>query len=183
MSTPDHSRQAELRAQLSSTLASLNTPSPLAEFDFLVSPGEVNERHGTAIVLKYIFSSGTGIISIRSRDLYDGRQHFGDRAVRISTTPDRSQVAAPSKLYAFGRPVLSVPYFRDECCQPSTNLPGASRYVSDGRPEHLCLGHLMMKRELLEVSNQVRHLRELCDVYEEKYGLPFYLLPPVVPGG
>ncbi len=191
MSSPDQSRQAELRAQLSSALASLHRPSTLAEINVLVSHCEINERHGTGILLKHIFSSGAAIATIRSHDLYDGRQHFGDRALRIShTTQDRSQVAA-HVLKAFNdvRParVLSVPYFRDDVLSTIAlhdlfHAPVGTFLMDDQNIYAPAIPDEEIRELLNKSAIRFGISRELCEAYENKYELPFHLLPPVVPG-
>jgi FkbM family methyltransferase len=190
MSTLEHSKQAELRARLSSALASLNAPSALAGLDVLVSHCEVNERHGTGILLKNIFSSGPGILSIRSHDLYDGRQHFGSRDLRVShPTAERAQVAATILNALEGlRParVLSVPYFRDDVLSTIAlhelfQAPVGTYILDDQNIYAPAIPDDELQELLSKSTVRFGISRELCDAYENKYGLPFHWLPPVVP--
>ena len=46
--------------------------------DVILTPNEVNLRHGTGVIIRNIFSDSENILSIRFHDYYDGHQDFGD---------------------------------------------------------------------------------------------------------
>jgi FkbM family methyltransferase len=190
MSAPDPSRQAELRARLASAVASLNVRSAPGDTDIILSPNEVNDRHGTGIVLQHIFSSGAGILSIRSCDQFGGVQHFGDHNVRVShPTAHRSQVAETLLTALAGRRprrMLSIPYFRDDVLSAIGlydlfRAPVGTYLMDDQNIYVPSIPDVEMRELLTKSAIRFGISRELCDAYEDKYGLPFHFLPPVVP--
>src|ERR1700730_19329219 len=55
----------------------------------IVTPNEVNDRHGTGVIIGRAFSGTGKILSIRSSDLH-GDHQFGDVAIKI-IHPGRSR--------------------------------------------------------------------------------------------
>ncbi len=157
--------------------------------DVVVTMNEINDRHGTGPLVQRIFQGRKGIFSIRSRDDW-GVHDFGDWNVRISqqnhTRPECFRSVLSVLAGKTVRNVLCVPFLTDELL--------TSIVIKEAFGARLCV-YLMddqnvaqqvipdeLMREFLEKSSLrfVTH-PELRLAYEKKYGLPFYLLPAVVP--
>jgi hypothetical protein len=166
-----------------------DTASASDAIDVVVTLNEINERHGTGPLVKRIFAGRRGIFSIRSRDDW-GEHDFGDWDVRITQQGHSRAECFRSVLRVLRgrrvRHVVCVPYLWEELM--------TSIAVKEAFDAKLCL-YLMddqnvaadmipdsLMREFLEKCSLrlVTH-PELRDAYEEKYKLPFYILPAIVP--
>ena len=162
---------------------------PDAAVHVVVTLNEINDMHGTGPLLKRVFQGRRGMFSIRSRDDW-GTQEFGDWHMKISQVGDAREQAVRRVRRGLGdrhiKSVTCVPFLAAEIV---TALAITQAY--GGR---LC-GYIMddqnvaakgipdtLMREFLETcSLRLATHPELCHVYEQKYGLPFYCLPAVVP--
>ena len=66
----------ELQKKLSLSLQDLNSFADKFQesYDIIVSSNEINENHGVGVLLKRIFPDTSGIVSLRTTNLYDGQQ-------------------------------------------------------------------------------------------------------------
>jgi hypothetical protein len=169
---------------------SADAPSDLSEpIDVVVTPNEINERHGTGPLVKRIFAGRRGIFSIRSRDDW-GVHNFGDWHVKLSQQGANRAWCFRNVLHILRgrrvRSLLCVPFLQEELL--------TSIAIKEAFGAKLCL-YLMddqnvaantipdaLMREFLEKCSLrlVTH-PELRVAYQRKYNLPFYLLPAVVP--
>jgi hypothetical protein len=157
--------------------------------DVLVSHAEVNDRHGTGVLLQRLFPGGDGIVTIRSRDDYDACQEFGAWSARLpqpAPTPQAAERKVRRLLAGVPvRRVLAVP-FRPDDARTALALQGLygaplCTWVMDDRnvevagiPDAL-LGELLARSALrLAISPELR------DAYQRKFGLPFAFVPPLV---
>jgi hypothetical protein len=160
--------------------------------DALVTHDEVNERHGTGQLLQTIFGRGPELLTIHSHGFYGGRQATGLRAVHLPLGDvPRPEVYARALQASQGlrvRRVLCVPYYADDARTavalrdlfdaPLCTWVMDDQNVADHRIDDASL------RELLERSRlRLAIGPELRAAYEEKFGLPFHLAPPLVPAG
>ncbi|MFM7353118.1 MAG: hypothetical protein ACKO1G_08720, partial [Microcystis aeruginosa] len=69
----------ELQKELSLSLQDLNSFADKFQesYDIIVSSNEINEQHGVGVLLKRIFPDTSGIVSLRTTNLYGGDQDFG----------------------------------------------------------------------------------------------------------
>jgi hypothetical protein len=158
--------------------------------DVVVSHCEVNDRHGTGVLLQRLFGAGPRIVSIRSRDLYGGEQHFGARRLLLDHGGISTDEVAERVGIVLGgirvRRILCAPDYPDDA---RTALALALRsgaplvtWVMDDQNIHLqSIGDDLL-RPLFERSGlRLAISPELRAAYEEKFGLPFALVPPVAP--
>ena len=157
--------------------------------DVVVSHAEVNELHGTGVLLRRLFGDAPDLASIRSRDDYDARQRFGAWSARV-VQPGPDPAAALRRVRAVlgqgpVRRVLAVPYHADDARTALALLDAGGgplcTWVMDDRnvqaqgiPDEL-FGELLRRSALRLAISQ-----ELCDALQGKYGLPFAFVPPVV---
>lgn len=157
--------------------------------DVVVSHAEVNGRHGTGVLTERLFGGALDLVSVRSHDDYDARQAFGAWSVRIPQ-PDPSHAAVAGRVRAVFhgvtvRRVVAIPFYPDDV-QNALALQELSAgplctYVMDDRNVETAgipdaqLAELLSRSALrLAVSEEIR------DAYQDKFGLPFAYLPPVV---
>jgi hypothetical protein len=179
-----------LRERLARLIGSTSAPAgaPRTAVDVIVTHVEVCDKQGSGVLTKRIFGGSPGIVAVRSRDLYGGQQDFGDRAFLLAHGDSPRPEVFANVLSAFRgldvRRVVAIPYFADDV-RTTIALKqafGASlcTYVMDdqnvdtqGIPDPLL-------RELLAESDlRLAISCELREAYESKFGLRFWVLPPV----
>ena len=175
---------------LSQELGILSQLTSPRELDLIITNSEINERHGTGVLLQRVFgSSSEQIISLRSRNLYDGKQLFGKHIIQFDVT-GLSQGETTLLLqrhlgHLRPRRILAIPYFPDDflltiAAQELFNVPLCTYIMDDqningdGVGDDLVTGVLTRSRLCLGISPQ------LCDAYQKKYNVPFWFVPPVV---
>ena len=158
--------------------------------DVVVTPGELNDLHGTGFLVKRVFAGRQGILSLRVRDDYGGVHDFGEEAQRLDFDAERRPQAYAAALAAVAgrevRSVYSVPY-------TSADLTLAMA-TSDVTRAPLCLWEMddqcvtvpsiprpLMREFLGKCRLRLATHTELRDAYETAFGLPFFVLPAVVP--
>jgi hypothetical protein len=155
----------------------------------VVTANEVNHLHGTGPLVQRIFKNRRNIFSIRARNDWGGHD-FGDWNVCLrSRARGRSEAFTSVLSVLRGRhvaSVLCVPYLPDELLTSIAihECFGAKLcvYLMDDQnvASHNIPDALM--REFLErCSLRLTTHPELRFAYQSKYGLPFHLLPAVVP--
>lgn len=163
-----------------------------ATVDVIVTHIEVNERHGTGVLLKRLFGGSPDILSVRSRDLYGGEQTLGAHALLVSH-PDASRPMAFSRVLAAFRGfdvrrILCVPYYPDDALtalalRESHGAPLCT-FVMDDQNIHAAGIPDELMRELLERSDlRLAISSELRDAYQEKFGQRIWFQPPTVQPG
>ena len=157
--------------------------------DLVITACEVNPLHGTGTLLLRIFPEQGSIISLRAEDFYDGVTDFGRVRLRLPLAQAaRPVISAWLKSSLAGvniRRILCVPYTPAEAtlALAAHDLLGApmSVYVMDDK--NVCADGITdsLMRELLETSSLRLVIGpEMRDAYEEKYDMPFWVMPPVV---
>lgn len=162
-------------------------PSPA---DVIITPYEVNELHGSGILLQRIFRDSRSIISIRSQNAYSGRNLFG--AVRLCL-PRKG--AARDEIFsavlhwlrgAYVRRVLCAPYLPEDpiaaiAVKELFNVPLCTYIMDDHNVCASGISDSAMRELLAKSSLRLAISPEMRAGYEQKYGLKFWLLPPLVP--
>ena len=176
-------------AKIQAAVAAEAGPSPWEPIDVVVSLNEINDRHGTGPLVKRVCATRHPVFSIRSRDDW-GVHDFGRWNARISQQGCSRSECFLNVLSVLGgrkvRNVLCVPFLLDEIL--------TSIAIKEAFDARLCVWVMddqnvaatvvpdAAVRELLEKSSlRLATHPELRLAYERKYGLPFYILPAVVP--
>jgi FkbM family methyltransferase len=157
----------------------------------VVTPNEVNDRHGTGVIISRIFAGVPHILSIRSTDLH-GINSLGEFDLRFDhkNLPRTKSFERLLRSLAGNsiRYVLCVPYEPDDLLTALVlkEAFGAKLCVYVMDDNHLETGKI--PGELMEEALQKADLRlaispEMRDGYENRYRLKFWLRPPVVTPG
>ncbi|MCX8078023.1 MAG: beta-1,6-galactofuranosyltransferase [Geminocystis sp.] len=183
--------QIQLRRKLKKILRKLEAIQTSREYDFIVCHCEVNQRQGVGILLKRLFPDKQKIVSVRSHNLYDGKEDFARFSFLISHDNHKDISAAISKIQSLitnikPRRILAIPYFPDDVINAiaikrlfevplCTYIMDDQNIYAKGIPDEL-MKELISNSDLcLGVS------REICREYGEKYNRKFWFLPPVAP--
>ncbi len=160
----------------------------LSQADAIVTTNEVTDRHGTGVLLRRMFGSSRNILSIRSTSLYPEHQ-FGEEQLQFNHEGLSRQESFARVAFALNgstvRRVLCVPFHPDElltaiALKELFNVPLCT-YVMDDNNVFSCGIPDELMREALTKSNlRLAISPEMRDAYEEKFGLKFWVLPPVV---
>jgi hypothetical protein len=187
--SPEASSGLGLDGRLDVITAPNALPDGRAPIDVVVSLGEINDEHGTGPLVKRVFKGRRGIFSIRSQDHW--RIHdFGDWHVRLSPKrPTREECFREVLRVLAGRNIRTI-----TCVPFSTTEIFTSIAIHEIFGAKLCIWIMddqnvavngipdPIMRECLErCSLRLFTHPELRFAYEQKYGLPGYILPAVVP--
>lgn len=163
---------------------------PGVEVDVVVTPNEINDKHGTGVLVKRVFAGCGGIFSVRTRDDYGGDHSFGEASCVLSHAGVSRAEAFRNTLIALKgrsvRRIVCVPYVRDDLLTSIAlkEIFGAplciwimddQNIATDGIPDAI------MREGLEKSSLRLTTHPEMRQAYEKKYGLRFWLLPAVAP--
>jgi hypothetical protein len=172
------------------------SPSPvlprgtLSNADAIITPNEANPRHGIGIIVERFFADGgANTVSIRSHDTFGGEQSFGAQRLLISHAGLARWQSFELLLRILNANTISrivcIPFFPDDlvsaiCLKELFTCP-LCIYVMDGNnigahgiPDELFREALVKAELRLAISPEIR------DAYEKKFGVPFFVLPPLV---
>jgi hypothetical protein len=157
--------------------------------DAIITPNEPNLRHGIGIIVERFFGSFPNVLSIRSENSFGGEQNFGVFHVRISHAGLARWESYEQVLRILNgatiRRIVCIPFFSDDLitalCLKELFAAPLCVYVMDdnnigahGIPDQLFREALAKADLRLGISPEIR------DAYEEKFGFPFHVLPPLV---
>jgi hypothetical protein len=156
--------------------------------DAVITHCEVNDRHGTGVLLQRLFQGRSGIISLRSQNLYGGRQSFGDLKLRFrSSTGEVAQTAIARLFDGIGvRRILCVPYRPEEAhsalaLKEGTGAPICTYIMDDQNIYDRRMPDDLMHRLLDASALRLAISRELQSAYQRKFSLPVHYMPPLAP--
>ena len=171
------------------------TPLPRAALtgaEAIITPNEVNEKHGIGIIIERFFGRDHNVLSLRSQNSFRGEQKFGARQLEVSHAGLARWESYERLLHLLNgstvRRVLCVPFFADDlitaiCLKELFEAPLCVYVMDDnnigahGIPDHLFREALQKARLRLGISPEIR------DAYARKFSLPFHVLPPLVDEG
>ena len=180
------------RSRQSADQVRATTPLPRAVLtgaEAIVTPNEVNEKHGIGIIIERFFGEDKNVLSLRSQNSFRAEQSFGARQLEISHAGLARWESYERMLHLLNgstvRRVLCVPFFADDlitaiCLKELFEAPLCIYVMDDnnvgahGIPDHLFLEALQKARLRLGISPEIR------DAYARKFRLPFHVLPPLV---
>lgn len=171
------------------TTRKLPPATTMQNADVIISHFEVNDRHGTGVLLRKIFAESPNLLCVRTYSYYDNENYLGQQSFALAHDGlSRPEVFA-NVLRAFkgmtvGR-VVCVPFFQSEvwtaiALKELFDVPVCT-YIMDDRNIHDPAIPDALLAELLHKSS-VRLVisPEMQSAYTTKFGLSFGLLPPVV---
>lgn len=157
--------------------------------DVLITPCEINEFHGTGVLVKLIFGSGKNFVSVRTHQQYE-EHDFGWQEInlvngcegRLDCYRKALQIVNAHEV----RRILCIPWYEEDmllaiALKDITGAPMAI-YVMDDQSVHptgkiprATADEAFSKADLrLSISPEMR------DDYETQFRKKFWLLPPVV---
>ncbi|BDA75741.1 hypothetical protein CAL7716_099070 [Calothrix sp. PCC 7716] len=184
--------QAQLREQLLSLISYNYVPRSdnySQTFDVIITCNEVNERHGTGVLLRRIFKDSPNIFSIRSCNHYEGEHDFGEESACLPqvmlSKADIFAYVLQTFEYQNVRRILCIPYYPSDvlvaiAIKELFNIPLCTYIMDD---QNICSNGIpdSLMRELLDKSSlRLAISPEMRQAYEGKYRLKFWVLPPVV---
>jgi hypothetical protein len=166
------------------------TPLTMDEVDVFITMDEIVEKQGTGVLLKRIFKKEQNILTLRSRNHYNGKQSFGISSICFPLTGCSREesffrIAKLLKNYKIRR-VLCVPYSQEQLIIAITlremfNVPLCTWIMDDQNITVSSIPNALMDEFLSKSSLRLATHPELRDAYEAKFGYKFWLLPAVAP--
>lgn len=192
LSTPDIQnwiwRSLKLGKPINFKFEQLSTT--LVKATAVITACEMNDLHGTGVLVKRIVADTPNILSIRSMDLYSGEHDFGDLSFLISHVGLTRKESIQHILKTLGentiQRILCIPYRPDDLITSIIlnelfNAP-LGVYIMDD--QNICdpgIPDDLMREFLHRCSFRLATHPELRDAYEAKYSLKFGILPAIAP--
>ncbi len=161
----------------------------LEHVDVLVSCNEVNERHGTGILIKRMFADHTRVVSVRATDDYGGDQQWGRvQAVAPKVARDRAGlsrwVLQLTHRYHIDR-IFCVPYGERElelamALRDATKAPFCLYVMDDHNVHDNGISDAAMRESIEKATVCLAISSDLRDHYELKYSRRFWVAPPTI---
>jgi hypothetical protein len=184
---PDHREGvSDAKPDVTALFADADPATPI---HVVVTANEVNQLHGTGPLVKRLFQGRRHVLSIRARNDW-GVHDFGDWNICPSPRPrNRAETFGSILRILRGRnvaTVLCVPFLIDELFTSIAihECFGAKLCVYQMDDQNIAVNNIPdpLMREFLErASLRLATHPELRLAYEQKYGLPFFHLPAIVP--
>ncbi|MGA2771777.1 MAG: hypothetical protein ABSG26_13270 [Bryobacteraceae bacterium] len=182
----------KLNAMTADSARPLEPKPVLHGADAIVTHVEVCGCHGVGQLVQMMFDGEPNILSIRSANLYGGRQEFGGFDLCISHEDKSRDAVFCRVLDAVGQTtvkrVLCIPYYADDVRTAialkeifgvplCTYIMDDQNVCADGIPDDL-MSELLAKSQLrLAISP------EMSTVYGLKYGCRMWYMPALAPVG
>jgi hypothetical protein len=198
MAAPIQNHLRELSDKLNAMTADVGTsldaePRPaLHGADAIVTHVEVCGCHGVGRLVQTLFDGEPNILSVRSANLYGGRQEFGGLGLCVAHEDMNRDAVFRRVLDAVGQTtvkrVLCIPYFADDvrtalALKEVFGVPLCTYIMDD---QNVCAGGIPddLMRELLAKSRlRLAISPELATVYGLKYACRMWYMPPLAPSG
>jgi FkbM family methyltransferase len=161
-----------------------------APYDVIVTPCEVNNKHGTGILLDRIFGCSPHILSVRSIDYYKGEHSFGDVSINLNARNISRLEIFSRVLQQFQdksvKRIICVPYRTEDvliaiALKDIFNAPLCAYIMDDQNVYEPGIPNPLMEEFLTKASLRLAISPEMRVAYERKYNLKFFWLPPVIP--
>jgi hypothetical protein len=160
------------------------------EVDIVITPCEVNLLHGTGTLLHRLFPDSSAILSLRTSNFYGEPQKFGALNFCLPLGHNtREQIVTWIQWWLNGtrvRRIICLPYLPIEAqvaivLKETLNVPLCT-YIMDDK--NVCaegISDEMMREMLIRSDLRLVISPEMREAYEKKYGMRFWLMPPLVP--
>ncbi len=158
--------------------------------DVVVTYNEVNNKHGTGILILRLFKNSSNIFSLRSRNDYEGEQDFGEIAVQFECSglsrAEIYQQVIEGMEGIIARKVICIPYSPYDlllamAVKDVFNAKLCTYIMDDQNVQKHNIPDKLMEEALAKSSLRLAISPEIRDAYEQKYNLEFWLLPGLVP--
>jgi hypothetical protein len=157
--------------------------------DLIVTACEVNEAHGTGTLVRRMFPDWSSIVSIRTHNFYDEDQRFGAAAFCLPlASGSRVEVSSTIRIYMRGsrvRRVLCIPYLPGEvtvslALKELHGMPLCTYVMDDKNVAANGISDELMQELLAKSDLRLVIGPEMREAYEQKYGMKFWVVPPLV---
>jgi hypothetical protein len=171
------------------TLLGLSRRSDHEQVDLIVTRCEVNDRHGTGVLVRRIFGDGKQAVTVRSDDLYGGDQEFGLARFKVVHGKSPRPGVYANLLGSLGgldvRRILCIPYDRDEvrtalAAQDLFGAPICTWVMDDQNIEAEGIPDAPLRELFTRSALCLAISSELQQAYQAKFGVAFGLAPPAV---
>jgi hypothetical protein len=168
----------------------IKIPATLKEASVIITSCEVSPAHGTGTLLLRMFADSSDIISLRTSNFYDGTQDFGAAQhclpLAQSSLPEIMSWVKWCLAGTRVRQIMVLPYLPADplVALAVQEITGAAlcTYVMDDK--NVCADAIRdetMARLMEQSRLRLVISPEMRDRYAAKYGLDFYVVPPLVP--
>ncbi len=153
----------------------------------VISPTEVNDNHGTGLLIKRLFTDDSQVLHIHSRSQYESNT-FGADSMQIQRQESRADyyriLLSRLNLVNIER-VFCVPFFPEDlnlaiALSELYHCPLAIYIMDDQNVSYPYISDQLMKEALEKSTIRFAISCEMRNAYEDKYGLKFYILPPLI---
>lgn len=157
--------------------------------DLVITACEVNEAHGTGTLVRRMFPNWASIVSVRTHNFYDGNQKFGAAAFCLPmASGSRVEVSSTIQIYMQGsrvRRALCIPYLPAEATvslalKEMHGMPLCTYVMDDKNVAANGISDALMEELLAKSDLRLVIGPEMREAYEQKYGLKFWVVPPLV---
>jgi hypothetical protein len=164
---------------------SLAFPGPV---DLIVTLCELNDRHGTGVLIQRLFRGEPAMVTVRSREFYRGEQTFGALQTTIAHgNAERREVFAQVLGRLGGldvRRILCIPYNSDDvltglAAKAAFGVPLCTWVMDDQNIAFSSIPDAPLRELFLRSNVRFAISPEMRAAYEAKFGLSFHLVPPV----
>ncbi|MBW4653254.1 MAG: glycosyltransferase [Kaiparowitsia implicata GSE-PSE-MK54-09C] len=187
-------RNQALRHSLLSLIRSNQVNAPilptLHQVDVVITYNEMNQQHGTGILLRRIFENHRNLLSLRTCDTYQGDHDFGDYSALIRLTKlAKSEICALLLRVLNGstlRRILCIPYLIEDvklaiALSDVFDVPLCT-YLMDDHNIYSSIIPDDLMQELLQKSDlRLAISPEMRAAYQAKFNCPIWFAPPTLP--
>jgi FkbM family methyltransferase len=181
-------RNERLRQRLASLTVEQDAIVPVSP-TIIITAAEVNQRHGTGVLVSRIFGDTPDVVAIRTRSHYGSEQHFGAASFCLP----RNELSRAEIFFivyrwltgATARRVVCVPYYPEDllvalAAKELFNAPLCTYIMDDHNIHGRAIPDALMEEALKKSDLRLAISTEMQHAYQDKYRLKFWLLPPVV---
>jgi hypothetical protein len=157
--------------------------------DLVITACEVNEAHGTGTLVRRMFPDWSSIVSVRTHNFYDEDQKFGAAAFCLPlASGSRVEVSSTIRIYMGGsrvRRALCIPYLPGEATvslalKELHGMPLCTYVMDDKNVAAEGISDELMEELLAKSDLRLVIGPEMREAYEQKYGMKFWVVPPLV---
>ncbi|HEV8543042.1 MAG TPA: hypothetical protein VGR78_11670 [Verrucomicrobiae bacterium] len=161
----------------------------LSGADAIITPNEPNLRHGIGIIVERFFGHFPNVLSIRSENSFGGKQDFGAYQVQIPHAGLARWESYQFLLQTLNggtiRRILCIPFFSDDlitaiCLKELFGAPLCVYVMDDNNIGAHGIPDQLFREALAKADLRLGISPEIRDAYENKFHVPFYVLPPLV---
>jgi FkbM family methyltransferase len=156
----------------------------------LITPNEINARHGTGVLVSKIFGDTPDLVTIRTRNDYEAEQNFGAHSFCLPHTRfSRPEIFAIINKWLAGvvgvQRIVCVPYYAEDvlvalAVKEIFDAPLCTYIMDDNNIHAYAIPENLMQEVLAKSDLRLAISAEMRQAYESRYRHKFWLLPPVV---